>query len=72
MKIRLEKFSSQMDPNVLAELRRYASESNQQISAILTEAVSIHLRTVRLRPVFRDAVAQVLDENADLLSRLAR
>ncbi len=72
MSEQLEKFSSQMDRKVLAELRRYAKESNQQISVVLTEAVSVHLQTVRLRPAFRKAAATVLDENADLLTRLAR
>lgn len=68
----LQKFSSQMDEQVLAELRDYARESNQPISAILTEAVSAHLRNARLRPAFREAARQVLEENAELLLRLAK
>lgn len=67
----LEKFSSQMDKEVLAELREYSRESNRQISGILTEAVSSYLESVRLRPAFREAANEVLDENRELLQRLA-
>lgn len=66
------KFSSQMDKQVLAELREYAKESNRRISTILSEAVSLHLRNVRIRPAFRGAMEEVLENNSDLLSRLAR
>ena len=72
MSSHLEKFSSQMDPGVLAELRDYARETNRPISAILNEAVSAHLRNVRVRPAFREAMAEVLEENSELLKRLAR
>jgi hypothetical protein len=61
-----------MDKEVLAELREYAKETNKQISTILTEAVSSHLRSVRIRPAFRQAMDEVLEENSDLLERLAR
>lgn len=68
----LEKFSSQLDRDVLAELREYARESNQRISSVLTEAVSSHLQRVRVRPVFRRAMDEILEENSELLSRLAK
>ena len=68
----LEKFSSQLDCQVLAELREYARQSNQRISSILTEAVSSHLQRVRIRPLFRQAMDEILEENSELLSRLAK
>jgi glutamate-1-semialdehyde aminotransferase len=68
----LEKFSSQLDRDVLAELREYARESNQRISSVLTEAVSSHLQRVRVRPAFRRAMDEILEENSELLSRLAK
>lgn len=67
----LEKFSSQMNAEVLAELREYARSSNKRIADILSEAVRVHLHQVRLRPAFRDAVDVVVEENADLLKLLA-
>jgi uncharacterized membrane protein YheB (UPF0754 family) len=68
----LEKFSSQLDRQVLTELREYAKQSNQRMSSILTEAVSSHLQRVRIRPVFRQAMDEILEENSELLSRLAK
>ncbi len=68
----LKKFSSQMNKDVLAELREYSKESNRQISGILTDAVSSYLESVRLRPAFRKAANEVVEENRELLQRLAR
>ena len=68
----LEKFSSQLDRQVLTELREYAKQSNQRMSSILTEAVSSHLQRVRIRPVFRQAMDEILEQNSELLSRLAK
>ena len=68
----LEKFSSQMDPKILSELRKYSREANIRISDILNEAVSTHLERLRVRPAFRNAVDHILNENEDLLKRLAR
>ncbi len=68
----LEKFSSQMDAKVLAELRAYAKTNNKRIADILSEAVSSHLQQVRLRPAFRSAVDLVIEENSELLERLAK
>jgi len=72
MSTELDKFSSQLDAQVLAELREYARASNQRISDILTEAVSAHLQRVRLRPAFRDAADSVIRDNRELLKRLAK
>lgn len=68
----LVKFSSQMDRQVLAELRDYARQSNRRIADILTEAVTAHLQQMRVRPAFRDAAETIVSENQELLSRLAR
>ena len=68
----MEKFSSQMEAQVLAEIRRYATESNQRLSDVLTEAAKAHLQKVQVRPAFRQAAEEVLEEDAELLKRLAR
>lgn len=66
------KFRSKIEQQVLDELRRFAKESGRTISSILTEAVSEYLARARVRPVFLAATEEVLDENADLLTRLAQ
>jgi len=66
------KFASQIDEKALKELKKYAEESNRSISGVLSEAVTQYLERVRIRPAFRDAVEKVLDENEELLKRLAK
>jgi hypothetical protein len=67
----MQKFSSQMEREVLAEVRRYARESNRRLSEVLTEAARAHLDRIRIRPAFRKAAEEVLDEIKALLKRLA-
>lgn len=66
------KFATQLDESTLAELRAYAKSSGRSISSIVNEAVGEYLGRAQLRPAFRNAMNEVLDEHADLLSRLAR
>lgn len=66
------KFSSMLDEAALAELRSYSKQSGRSIAALLTEAVEEYLARVRVRPTFRSAVDEVLDEHDELLERLAR
>lgn len=66
------KFSSKIDARVLNELRDHAKATGRSISSVLTEAVEAYLERARIRPVFLEAAEQVLDENRDLLERLAK
>jgi hypothetical protein len=66
------KFASQIDPQVLKELRVYAHDEGRSISGIVSEAVAEYLARARVRPVFRDAAELVMAENAELLARLAK
>jgi predicted transcriptional regulator len=66
------KFATQLDAKVMRELRRYAAESDRTISRIVTEAVAEYLQRRRVRPAFREAMDEVLTENAALLQRLAK
>lgn len=66
------KFISKMDAAVLDALREYAREQNRTLSGVLTEAARNYLDQVRVRPVFRDAAAEVLREHDELLERLAK
>lgn len=66
------KFASTMDSDVMDALREHAASTGRSISSILECAVTEHLDRVRVRPAFRAAVDQVLDEHDELLARLAR
>jgi uncharacterized membrane protein YheB (UPF0754 family) len=67
-----KKFATQIDEKVLIQLKKYASISDKSISKIVTEAVADYLNKVQLRKVFTDAMDSVIEENAELLERLAK
>jgi hypothetical protein len=66
------KFAFQMDARVLNELRQYAKENDRTLSDVLTRAVNEFLQRARVRPAFRKASDEVLDEHEELLRRLAK
>ena len=66
------KFSSKMDSKVLKGLRLHAEREGRTLSAVLTAAAEQYLRRAAIRPAFRTAAREVLDEHAELLERLAR
>lgn len=68
----MAKFSSKMRPEVLDELRKHATESGRTLASVLDEAAEQYLARERVRPAFREAAEQVMDEHAELLERLAR
>ena len=68
----VEKFSSQMDAAVLAELRKHAKESDRRFASVLTEAAREYLLRSRLRPAVIEAAERLFDENEELLKRLAK
>ncbi len=69
---KMTKFSSQMDADVLKELRDYASAGERKLSGVLTEAVRLFLGRARVRPAFHDAALQVIHEHDELFERLAK
>jgi hypothetical protein len=66
------KFSSKMDAKVLRGLRAHAEREGRTLSAVLTAAAEQYLQRAALRPAFRAAAREVLEEHAELLERLAR
>ncbi|MGE0550175.1 MAG: ribbon-helix-helix domain-containing protein [Kofleriaceae bacterium] len=70
--MKLVKFATQVDKKVLDELRAVAKETDKTISKLVTEALADYLQRVRIRPAFRRAMDEVLDEHDELLRRLAR
>jgi hypothetical protein len=67
-----EKFASQMDRALLQSLREHAEASGRSISALLNDAVREYLDRSNVRPAFRSAMDEVVEDHADLLQRLAR
>lgn len=66
------KFSSKIRPEVLDDLRKLAEETGRTLASVLNEAAEQYLGRERVRPAFRDAAEHVMEENAELLTRLAR
>jgi hypothetical protein len=70
--MRLAKFATQVDPKVLKELRAFAKESGKSLSRIVTDALTEHLKLARVRPAFQSAMVEVIEDNQELLKRLAK
>ena len=70
--MKVTKFATQLDETTLAELRAYAKSTGRSISSVVNEAVGEYLGRAQLRPAFRSAMDEVLDEHAELLQKLAR
>lgn len=66
------KFSSKMDAKVLKALRGHAEREGRTLAAVLTAAAEEYLHRATVRPAFRTAASEVMDEHAELLERLAR
>jgi uncharacterized membrane protein YheB (UPF0754 family) len=66
------KFATQIDEKVLKDLKKFAEQSDKSISKIVSEAVETYLQRAQLRPAFRNAMDEVLDEHSELLKRLAK
>ncbi|MFM8412962.1 MAG: CopG family transcriptional regulator [Alphaproteobacteria bacterium] len=66
------KFSSKMAVEVLEGLKAHAAREGRTLSAVLTTAAEQYLQRATLRPAYRRAAKEVLDEHAELLERLAR
>jgi len=72
MKMKLKKFATQIDESALEDLRAYAKNTGRSISGVVNEAVEEYLKRASVRPAFRSAMDEVLDDHAELLNRLAK
>jgi hypothetical protein len=70
--MKAKKFATQIDEKVLKDLRSFVNESDRSISSVVTEALAEYLQRSKLRPAFRSAMDEVLDEHEELLKRLAK
>ena len=67
-----KKFATQIEESTLEDLRAYAKSTGRSISAVVTEAVGEYLTRASVRPAFRSAMSEVLEDHAELLKRLAK
>jgi hypothetical protein len=72
IKMKARKFATQIDEKALEELRSYAKTTGRSISSVVSEAVEEYLKRASVRPAFRDAMSEVLEDHAELLERLAK
>lgn len=66
------KISSKVEAQVWEELRQLAKESHQNVSGLLTEAISDYLQRRRIRPAVLDHLSDSMDENDELGHLLAK
>ena len=66
------KISSRVEEQAWEELRLLAQESNQNLSDLLTEAISDYLQRRRVRPDVLEHLSDSMTENDDLGKLLAR
>jgi uncharacterized membrane-anchored protein YjiN (DUF445 family) len=70
--MKMIKFATQIEDSVLKDLKTYANLTDKSISKIVTEAIAEHIKKAQVRPAFKTAMNAVLDENKELLKRLAK
>jgi len=66
------KISSKVDEAVWNELKAVAKESHQNVSGILTEAISDYLHRRRIRPSVLGHLENSIQENEELGKLLAK
>lgn len=66
------KISSKVEAQVWEELRLLAKESHQNVSGLLTEAISDYIHRRRVRPVVLDHLTDSMDDNEELGYLLAK
>ena len=66
------KISSKVEAQVWEELRQLAKESHQNVSGLLTEAISDYLQRRRVRPAVLEHLSDSMNENDELGHLLAK
>jgi len=66
------KISSKVEEAVWDELKLAAKESNQNVSGMLTEAISDYLQRRRIRPVVKNHLLDSINDNEELGRLLAK
>ncbi|HAG91871.1 MAG TPA: hypothetical protein DCL41_08370 [Bdellovibrionales bacterium] len=70
--MKAKKFATQIDPDVLKDLRAFAKKTDRSISSVVSDAVKEYISKAQIRPAFRSAMDEVLEDHSELLTRLAK
>ena len=70
--MKAKKFATQLDEDVLKDLKSFAKEADRSISKVVTEAVREYIQRAQVRPAFHSAMEEVISEHSELLERLAK
>jgi hypothetical protein len=70
--MKAKKFATQIDEKVLKDLKSYVHQADRSISSVVNEAVAEYLQRSKLRPAFRNAMDEILNDHQELLKRLAK
>ena len=72
--VKREKFSSQVDPELLAQMRKIASDDGRQLQAVLEDAFRAYIenRSRKVRPEVMTHVRASVERNRGLLELLAQ
>ena len=66
------KISSKVEAAVWEDLKALAKESHQNVSGLLTEAISDYVQRRRIRPVVLEHLTDSMNENEELGKLLAK
>lgn len=66
------KISSKVEAQAWEDLKILAKESHQNVSGLLTEAISDYIQRRRVRPAVLDHLSNSMDENNELGHLLAK
>ncbi len=70
--MKVKKFATQIDEAVLKDLKNFVKATDRSISGVVNDAVKEYLGKAQLRPAFRSAMDEVIEDHAELLKRLAK
>ena len=65
------KFATQLDIKVLEALKSYASEQELKISSVVNQAIEEYLSKYKVRPAFKQSMQNIIENNQELLKKLA-
>ena len=72
VKMKAKKFSTQIDEQVLEDLKTFSKKTDRSISKVVNDALKEYIKRAQIRPTFSSAMDEVLRDHSELLKRLAK
>jgi len=69
--MKLKKFATQLEEKTIRDLKLFSKKTDKSISKVVNLAIIEYLQKTQVRPAFRNAMEEVIEENAQLLKKLA-